>query len=79
VIERDDVGGTFVVEERLVDAGHLGRANEVDGQFKLRDAELSLEDVKGDAAEQGGINPADALAVANRKRPAHLAWPRCSS
>ena len=79
MVERNHVGGAFVLKEVPIHFGHFRRTDEVDGQLEIADAKLLVENLQRDAAEQGSVDAADALAVANGERPAHFGWPRCSS
>ena len=79
MIKRDDVRRALVLKKIPVHFRHLFFANEMDGQFKGADVQLTLNDVKRDLAKQPRINAPDALAVQQREHPAHVARPRCSS
>ena len=79
VIKRDDVRRTLMLEEIPVHLRHFSCADQMNGQLEGFDAQLRVEQVKGDLPKQPRINAADALTVQQRERPAHVARPRCSS
>jgi hypothetical protein len=78
VIERDYVGGAFMVEELLIDAGHFRRRDEMNTEFEFGDPDEFRQQSVSDAPKKPRVNAADALTVAQQQL-AHFAAPRCSS
>jgi hypothetical protein len=79
VVEGEHVGRAFVLEELLVEQGHLGGSDQVEAQFVIRSVELLLQRPAGDAAKQASIDGAHPLPIAQPEGPAHGLAARCSS
>ncbi len=64
VVEADDVGGAFVMEEGLVEAGHFVIADEMDAEGIGVEVEVVFEEMAEEGAEGGEGEEAGALAIA---------------
>lgn len=72
VVEGDDVGGAFVLEEGFVETGHFPRGDEVDAEFALCGVKMFREQMARDLPEQGQVHGARALAVADLEEAGHF-------
>ena len=88
VIEAEDIGGAGMMQECLVQAGHLGRANQQKAEVKIIQSHQAAQERRCNPARQGQIEAAGSLPAAQGEVrisslhsfwPWERAWPRCSS
>src|ERR1035438_2418294 len=84
VVEGNDIGRAFVLQEALVETGHFGGGDEVNAQIKASIGLRFPEQRLHDTPQQAQVDAASAVAVAKRQSAAHASalagwgrvWPR---
>lgn len=74
VIEGDDVGAAFVLEEFQVDPGHFLFVDEVYTQFEAGEVEVMFEELEQDLAEAGQVDGGEFVALADSEDPGWSRW-----
>jgi hypothetical protein len=76
MVEGDDIRGAFVLKEGLVYTRHFFGADQMQAKLEGSLWKMNMEEMPGDAPEQGKIDAAHALPVSNRQMAAHGGVPR---
>jgi len=64
VVEGDDVGGAFVLQEAPVNLAHFVRADEVEAEFDAGGVEMVLQEPADEGAGESRLDAAPGMAVA---------------